>query len=158
MVMPAEYLDALRRAGSKCAKGQGLTEEYPACFPEVVKLSLDAILKSQDANAEDAGQALRNLVLLNTVAILFYLLTAKGRRAVNLLQEYSLVTVDARGNAAMHALTQVVRQQLMPKAQRNALLAAVAALLEAKLAKFDRNQGVTYFIGCWYARVSTLGF
>jgi len=54
MVMPAKYLNALRRAGSKCANGQWLTEEYPACFPKVVKLSLDAILKSQDANTEDA--------------------------------------------------------------------------------------------------------
>jgi len=68
------------------------------------------------------------------------------------------VTVDAKGIAAMYALIKVVRQQLMPKAQRTVLLAAVAALLETKLAKFNRNQGVTYFIWHWYAVVRTLGF
>jgi len=150
---PAEYLDALRRAGSKRAKGRGTTEEYPACFPDVVKLSLDGILESQDANAEDAGQVLCKLALLDAVDIPLDLLTAVEKRAVNLLQHHSLVTVDDRGNAAMHALTQlVVRQQIMPKAQRTAFLAALAAALESKLNKFHHEKPMTYFIGRRYAR------
>jgi len=44
MVAPAMYLDALRRAGSTRAKGRGMTEEYPKCFPDVVKLLLDTLL------------------------------------------------------------------------------------------------------------------
>jgi len=119
----------------------------------VVKVSLDAILKSEDADAEDAGQALRKLALLDTVAIPLDLLTVQEKRAVNLLQEHSLVTVDDKGNAAMYALTQrVMRQHLTSKAQRTAILVAVAAVLQAKLAKFDSKKPVTYFTGRRYAR------
>ena len=42
---PAMYLDAIRRAGSKRAKGGGATEEYPECFPDVVKLLLDTLMQ-----------------------------------------------------------------------------------------------------------------
>jgi hypothetical protein len=56
---PAMYLDALRCSGSTRAKGLGTTEEYPGCFPDVVKLLLDTLLQSDQAHAEDAEQALR---------------------------------------------------------------------------------------------------
>jgi len=152
---PGLLQQELARAGLMLRKGRRQTrkDEYPACFPEVVKVSLDAILKSGDVDAEDAGQALRKLALLNTVAIPLDLLTAQEKRAVNLLQEHSLVTVDDKGNAAMHALTQrVVREHLTSKAQRTAILTQVAAVLQAKLAKFDHEKPVTYFIGRRYVR------
>jgi len=116
-VTPAMYLDALRRAGSTRAKGRGTTEEYPECFPDVVKLLLDTLLQLDQAHAEDAGQALRKLALLDTEAIPLNLLGANEKKAMLLLQAHSLVTVDDTGCAVMHAVTQrVVRDWLTPKA------------------------------------------
>ena len=108
MATPAMYLDALRRAGCKRAKGRGMMEEYPECFPDVVKLLLDTLLQSDQAHAEDAGHALRKLALLDTEAIPLDLLGAYEKKAIFLLQEHSLVTVNDTGRVAMHALTQRV--------------------------------------------------
>jgi len=105
---PAMYLDALKRAGSKRAKGRETTEEYPECFPDAMKLLLDTLLQSDQAHAEDAGKALRKLALLDTEAIPLDLLGADEKKAVLLLQEHSLVTVDDTGCVAMHIVTQVV--------------------------------------------------
>jgi len=150
---PAVYLDALRRAGSKRAKGRGTTEEYVECFPDVVKLLLDTLLQSDQVHAEDAGQALRKLALLDTEAIPLDLLGAGEKKAVLLLQAHSLVTVDDTGCVAMHTLTQrVVRDWLMPKAQRPMLVAALAAVLASKLRKFHDDKPATFFIGRRYAR------
>jgi len=150
---PAMYLDALRRAGSTRAKGRGMTGEYPECFPDVVKLSLDTLVQSDQAHAEDAGQALRKLALLDTEAIPLDLLGADEKKAVLLLQAHSLVTVDDTGCAAMHAVTQfVVRDWLTPKAQRPVLVAALVAVLASKLFKFRYQKPVTFFIGRRYAR------
>jgi len=150
---PAMYLDALRRAGSTRAKGRGTTEEYPECFPDVVKLLLDNLLKSDQAHAEDTGQALRKLALLDTEAIPLDLLGADEKKAVLLLQAHSLVTVDNTGCAAMHAVTQlVVRDWLTAKAQRPVLVAALAAVLASKLLKFNEEKPATFFIGRRYAR------
>ena len=84
---PGLLQQELAQAGLMLRKGrrQKRKDEYPACFPEVAKLSLDAILKSEDADAEHAGQALRKLALLDTVAIPINLLIAQEKRAVNLL-------------------------------------------------------------------------
>jgi len=116
---PAMYLDALKRAGSKRAKGRETTEEYPECFPDAMKLLLDTLLQSDQAHAEDAGKALRKLALLDTEAIPLDLLGADEKKAVLLLQEHSLVTVDDTAwrctlshrlwyCVAMHIVTQVV--------------------------------------------------
>ena len=151
---PGEYLEELKRAGLKLAKDRRRTKkgEYPVTFPEVVQLSLDKILQSDDAHAEDAGQALRKLALVDAEAIPLDLLTAAEKKAVFLLQEHSLATVDDRGAAAMHALTQlVVREQLTQRAQRPALLAALAAVLKAKMSKYDRDKPATWFVGRRYA-------
>ena len=150
---PAMYLDALKRTGIKRAKGRGTTGEYPECFPDVVKLLLDNLLQSDQAHAEDAGQALRKLALLDTEAIPLDLLGAGEKQAVLLLQAHSLVTVDDTGCAAMHAVTQlVVRDWLTPKAQRSVLVAALAAVLASKLRKFNPEKPATFFIGRRYAR------
>jgi len=150
---PAMYLDALKRAGSKRAKGRGATEEYPECFPDVVKLLLDTLLQSDQAHTEDAWQALRKLALLYTEAIPLDLLGSGEKKAVLLLEEHSLVTVDDTGCAEMHAVTQlVVREWLTPKAQRPVLVAALAAVLASKLLKFHPEKPVTFFIGRRYAR------
>jgi len=150
---PAMYLDALRRAGSKRAKGRGTTEEYPECFPDVVKLLLDTLLQSDQAHAEDAGQALRKLALLYTEAIPLDLLGTDEKKAVLVLQEHSLVTVDDTGCAGIHAVTQlVVRDWITSKAQRPVLLAALVAVLASKLLKFDHEKPATFFIGYRYSR------
>jgi len=150
---PAMYLDALRRAGSKRAKGRGMTGEYPKCFPDVVKLLLDTLLQSDQVHAEDAGQALRKMALLDTEAIPLDLLGAGEKKAVLLLQEHSLVNVDDKGCAAMHAVTQlVVRDWITPKTQRAVLVAVLAAVLASKLFKFNHEKPVTFFIGRRYAR------
>jgi len=44
--LKTSYLDVLRHAGSKRAKGWGMREEYPECFPDVVKLLFNTILQS----------------------------------------------------------------------------------------------------------------
>jgi len=151
-VTPGTYLNNLRRAGSKRSKGQRVREEYPECFPDVEKLLLDILLQSNQAHAEDAGQALRKLVLLDTEAIPLDLLCANERNAVILLQQHSLVTINDTGCTAMHAVTQsVVRSWLTPKAQRPVLVSALAVVLALKLLKFNNEKPVTYFIGYRYA-------
>jgi len=145
---PAMYLDALRRAGSKRAKGRVTTEEHPECFPDVVKLLLDTLLHLDQAHAEDEGQTLRKLALLDTKAIPLDLLGASEKKAVLMLEKHSLVMVDNTGFAAMHAVTQrVVRDWLTPKAQQPVLVAALAAVLALKLLKFRYQKPATFFIG-----------
>ena len=146
---PAMYLDALRRAGSKRAKGS----KMPECLPDMVKLLLDNLLQSDQAHAEDAGQALRKLALLDTEAIPLDLLGADEKKSVLLLQAHSLLTVDETGCVAMHAVTQrVVRDWLTAKVQRPVLVAALTAVLSSKLHKFNPDKASTFFIGRRYAR------
>ena len=145
---PTEYLAELKRAGLKRAKGRGKMDEYPECFPDVVKLALDKILQSDQAHAEDSGQALRKLTLADPEAIPLDLLSADEKKAVILLQEHLLVTVDDKGGVVIHALTQrMVRDYLTAKAQRPVLVAALAKVLAAKLGKFSDAKPATYFIG-----------
>ena len=68
------------------------------------------------------------------------------------------MTVDESGTAATRTLTQlVVRDQLTTRAQRLALLAALASVLEDKLGKFDHEKPKTYFAARRYAQhASTL--
>ena len=153
MAKSTKYFNALRRAGSKLAKSRGTTEEYPECFPNVVKLLFDTLLQSDHAHAKDTGQALRKLALLDTKAIPLDLLGADEKKAVILLREHSLVTVDDAGCAVMHALTQlVVRDWLTPEMQRPVLVAALAAVLASKLRKFAHVKPTTFFIGRHYTR------
>jgi len=151
---PAMYLDALRRAGTKRAKGRGTTKEYPECFPDVVKVLLDTLLlQSDQPHTEHVGQALRKLALLDTEAIPLDLLCADEKKTVLLLQEHSLVTVDDMGCAAIHAVIQLaVRDWLTPKAQRPVLVAALAAVLSSKMLNFHPDKTATHFIGRRYAR------
>jgi len=150
--MPAMYLNVLKGAGSKRAKCRDTTH-YPNSFPDVVKLSLDTIMQSEQVHAGDAGQAMRKLAMVDTEAILLDLLRANERKAVILLREYSLVTVDDTGCAEMHAATQqVLRRKLTPKAQRPVLVAAMVAVLAAKLGKFHPDKSATFFSGHRYAQ------
>jgi len=152
---PEELQQKLQSTGLELRKGRRLTkkDEYPECFPAVVKLSLMKILQSEEPDAEDAGHALRKLALVGTSAIPLDLLTPTEKKAVQLLQEHSLVTVDEMRLAAMHALTQlVVRDQLTTRVQRPALLATLASVLEVHLGKFDPDKPKTYFIGRRYAQ------
>ena len=157
---PEELQQELVRTSLELRKGRRMTkkDEYPECFPGVVKLSLMKILQSEEPDAEDSGHALRKLALVGTAAIPLDLLTPTEKKAVSHLQEHSLVTVDERGSAVMHALTQlVVRDQLTERVQRSALLATLASVLEVHLGKFDPDKPKTYFIGRRYAQhASTL--
>jgi len=86
--------------------------------------------------------------MLDTEAIPLNLLGADKKKAVLLLQEHTLVTVDDTGCAAMHAVTQlVVRDFFTPKVQRPLLVAAMAFVLESKLCKFHQEKPATFFIG-----------
>jgi len=142
-VTPATYLNDLRRAGSKRSKGRRARQEYPECFPNVVKLLLDTLLQSNQAHAEDAGQALRKLALLDTEAIPLDLLCANERNAVILLQQHSLVTINDTGCTAMHTVTQhVVRSWLTPKAQRPVHRPSMSAQLPVhRLLRLGREPG-----------------
>ena len=144
---PGEYLEELKSARLELAKDQRhmIEDEYPHCFPEVVKLSLDKILQSGGKHAEDAGRALRKLALVDTEAIPLDLLTPEEREAVFLLQEHSLVTEDEQGRAAMHALTQlVVRDLLTDATQRSALVAVLTGSLMEQMQTFDSSKPKTY--------------
>ena len=115
-------------------------------------MSLDRILQSEDAGAEDAGQALQKLALLDSVAISLDLISTDEKKAVSLLQEQSLVAVDDQNLASMHALTQlVVRDVLTEKAQRASLLATLAGVLARKMEKINSGKPATYFVGRRYA-------
>ena len=61
------------------------------------------------------------------------------------------MTKDDKGLVAMHALTQRAVCGLTDAPEREALVAAVAGALHAKLAKFDVDKPATYFIGRRYA-------
>ena len=143
---PVEYLAELKRAGLRLGKSKrhASRKDYPHSFPDVVKLSVDRILQSDDEHAAEAGRALRKLALLSTEAIPLELLAAEEKAAVPLLEEHSLVTRDAQGLGAMHALTQlVVRDQLTERAERAPLAAAVARALTDRVAKFNHVMTAT---------------
>merc|ERR1719409_771276 len=64
---------------------------------------------------------------------------------MTLLKEHSLVTEDAQGRAAMHALTQlVVRDLLTDATQRSALVAALTVSLMEQIKTFDSSKPETY--------------
>jgi len=151
---PADYLAELQRIG-RTGKSKRSTSnaDYPPTFPDVIKLSLDRILRqSNKDHAGGAGRALRQLSLLSSEAIPLEFLGKEERAAVPLLEEHALVTVDGRGLGAMHAMTQeVVRKQFTERTERGAVAAAVVAALAGKLVRFDHNKPAAHFIGRLYA-------
>ncbi len=121
-------------------------DDCPPSLHAVVMLSQGKIQELGDGEAVDS--ALRKMALLDTTAIPLDLLSSTERKAVLVLKQHALVTVDDKDMVAMHSLAQqlAVRGQ-SDKGDRQALAAAVARELDGRLAKFDHQKPATCFIG-----------
>ena len=97
------------------------------------------------------GSALRKMALLDTTAIPLDLLSSTERKAVLVLKQHALVTVDDKDLVAIHSLTQLAVRGQTDKEDRLAIAAAVAQALKGRLAKFDQENPATFFIGRRYA-------
>ena len=118
----------------------------------MVKLTVVKMRESVDGGGKEAEQAMRKLALLDTTWIPLEVLSRSEKQAVEgLLTQHALVTKDDKGLVAMHALTQRAVRGLTDAPEREALVAAVAGALHAKLVKFDFDKPATYFIGRRYA-------
>jgi tetratricopeptide (TPR) repeat protein len=122
-------------------------DECPPSLHAVVMLSRGKIQESGDGEAADS--ALRKLALLDTTAIPLDLLSSAERKAVQVLKQHALVTVDDLG--AIHSLTQLAVRGQADKGDRRGIAAAVARGLKERLAKFDHQKPSTFFIGRRYA-------
>jgi len=98
------------------------------------------------AGASQAGAAGHGGYSARHPSLLLDILGADEKKAVFLLQQHSLVTVDDTGCVAMYALTQRVVRDLTPKVQRPVLVAALAGVLASKLRKFNHQKPMTFFI------------
>ena len=112
-------------------------------------LSRGKIQESGDGEAADS--ALRKMALLDTTAIPLDLLSSTERKAVLVLKQHALVTVDDKDLVAMHSLTQLTVRGQTDKGDRQALAATVARALVGRLAKFYPEKPATFFIGRRYA-------
>jgi hypothetical protein len=112
-------------------------------------LSRGKIQESGDGEAAEA--ALHKMALLDTTAIPLDLLSSTERKAVLVLKQHALVTVDDKGLAAIHSLTQLAVRCQTDKGDRRGIAAAVARGLKERLAKFDNQKPATFFIGRRYA-------
>jgi hypothetical protein len=98
-----------------------------------------------------ADSALRKMALLETTAIPLDLLSSIERKAVLVLKQHALVTVDDKDLVAMHSLTQLAVRGQTDKGDRRGIATAVARALKERLAKFDHEKPATFFIGRRYA-------
>ena len=112
-------------------------------------LSRGKIQESGDGEAADS--ALRKMALLDTTAIPLDLLSSTERKAVQVLKQHALVTVDDKDLGAIHSLTQLAVRGQADKGDRRGSAAAVARGLKERLAKFDHQKPSTFFIGHRYA-------
>ena len=99
---------------------------------------------------EAADSALRKMALLDTTAIPLDLLSSTERKAVSVLKQHALVTVDDKDLVAMHSLTQLAVRGQTVKGDRRALAAGVVRAIKEKLAKFHHHNPSTFFIGRRY--------
>ena len=124
-------------------------DDCPLSLHAVVMLSRGKIQESGDGEAADS--ALRKMALLDTTAIPLDLLSSTERKAVLVLKQLALVTVDDKDLGAMHSLTQLAVRGQADKGDRRGSAAAVARGLKERLAKFDHQKPSTFFIGRRYA-------
>ena len=125
------------------------SDDCPLSLHAVVMLSRQMIQESGDGEAADS--ALRKMALLDTTAIPLDLLSSTERKAVLVLKQLALVTVDDKDLVAMHSLTQLAVRAQTDKGDRRGIAAAVARALTERLAKFDHQKPATFFIGRRYA-------
>jgi hypothetical protein len=124
-------------------------DDCPPSLHAVVMLSRQMIQESGDGEAADS--ALRKMALLDTTAIPLDLLSSTERKAVQVLKQHALVTVDDKDLGAIHSLTKVAVRGQADKGDRRGSAAAVARGLKERLAKFDHQKPSTFFIGRRYA-------
>jgi hypothetical protein len=143
----------LSEGGSIRVRAPNLTllsrDDCPPSLHAVVMLLRGKIQESGDGEAADS--ALRKVALLDTTAIPLDLLSSTERKAVLVLKQHALVTVDEKDLVAIHSLTQLAVRAQTVKGDRRALAAAVARAIKERLAKFDHQKPDTFFIGRWYA-------
>jgi tetratricopeptide (TPR) repeat protein len=143
----------LSEGGRKSVRAPNLAvlsrDDCPPSLHSVVMLSRGKIQQSGDGEAADL--ALRKMALLDTTAIPLDLLSSTERKAVLVLKQHALVTVDDKDLVAMHSLTQLAVRCQTDKEDRRGIAAAVARALEGRLAKFDNAKPATFFIGRRYA-------
>ena len=78
-------------------------------------------------------------------------MSSTEKKAVLVLKQHALVTVDDKDLVAIHSLTQVAVRGQTDKRDRRALAADVARALEGRLAKLHHHKPSTFFIGRRYA-------
>ena len=76
-------------------------------------------------DGEAADSALRKMTLLDPTAIPLDLLSITERRAVLVLKQHALVTVDDKDLVAIHSLTQLAVRGQTDKGDRRAIAAAL---------------------------------
>ncbi len=143
----------LSQGGSIRVRVQNLAllgrDDCPPSLHSVVMLSRGKIQES--GHGEAADSALRKMALLDSTAIPIDLLSSTEKKAVLVLKQHALVTVDDKDLVAMHSLTQLAVRGQTVKGDRRELAAAVARALEERLSKFDHFKSATFFIGHRYA-------
>jgi tetratricopeptide (TPR) repeat protein len=124
-------------------------DDCPPSLHAVVMLSRGKIQESGDGEAAEA--ALCKMALLDTTAIPLDLLSSTERKAVQVLKQHALVTVDDKNLVAIDSLTQLAVRAQTDKGDRRAIAAGVVRALKERLAKFNHLKPSTFFIGRRYA-------
>jgi hypothetical protein len=91
-------------------------DDCPPSLHAVVMLSRGKIQESGDGEAADS--ALRKMALIDTTAIPLDLLSSTERKAVLVLKQHALVTMDDKDLVAIHSLTQLAGTAARPDGQR----------------------------------------
>jgi hypothetical protein len=124
-------------------------DDCPPSLHAVVMLSRGKIQESGDGEAAEA--ALHKMALLDTTAIPLDLLSSTERKAVQVLKQHALVTVDDKDLVAIHSLTQLAVRGQTDKGNRRGIAECVVRALKERLAKFHHQKHSTFFIGRRYA-------
>ena len=123
------------------------------CLPSlhaVVMLSRGKI-RQESGDGEAAEAALGKMALLDTTAIPLDLQSSTERKAVLVLKQRALVTVDDKDLVAIHSLTQLAVHGQTDKGDRGEIAAGVVRALKERLAKLDDQKLATFVIGRRYA-------
>jgi tetratricopeptide (TPR) repeat protein len=108
-------------------------------------------IRQESGEGDAAEAALRKLALLDTTAIPLDLQSSTERKAVFVLKQHALVTVDDKDLVAIHSLTQLAVHGQTDKGDRRVIAAGVVRALKERLAKFDDQKPATFFVGRRYA-------
>jgi hypothetical protein len=136
----------LSEGGRKSVRAPNLAvlgrDDCPPSLHAVVMLSRGKI-RQESGDGEAAEAALRKMSLLDTMAIPLDLLSSTERKAVLVLKQHALVTVDEKDLVAIHSLTQLAVRGQTDKGDRRAIAECVARALKERLAKFDHQKATS---------------